>query len=474
MPIEEPMDGRNMSHAHYFVDPIYKYIGVTEEELEIMHSPDIRRLHYVKQKGLSYLFFPGARHTRMDHTLGVLYLCNRIGKRCGLNAEELRLLRLSALFHDIGHGPHSHLTESILWRNGWDVTHETISAMIVKERFSGILSDDDTEAISNIILGNHPDKRLSNILSGTIDADRIDYVFRDIYNAGLPYRIGSLDPLLNAIRIDEEGTSVDLDSYFDFIEVEPLLVMRDYMKWYIDKDPRCRSLNSLVIKAVDSVARSNSGNYFKGILRAKRVEKLDDLPNFVRLTDYEFLREFRNGSDLSKQVSDMISRGKCYECICHEFIEKIEPAYRSKIATLIKKKIEKAPARAKLEIEIEEHLEKKCDIFKPPMKSVLVDIPHFKTPSIEEEIPKLYITYPEFDKITLPEFDILVPKPARKRVAYQEMTVVKDLLKRTERVPICVFCRDDLSLPAKRTIPATFESLLRSKNNVMDDILGGI
>lgn len=448
-----------------FVDPIYKYIDVTEEEMSLITSPHIRRLHFIKQKGLSYLFFPGAKHTRFDHTLGVLYLCDKIGRKCGLSASKLRHLRLAALFHDLGHGPYSHLTEKILWRSGWEVTHETISTLVIRESFTDVLSMEDLESITQIILGEYTDHRLSNILSGTIDADRIDYVFRDIYNSGLPFKIIRLDPLLNAIKITSDGICVELNSRLDYVEIEPILFLRDYMKWYIDKDVRCRALNSLVIKAIESMARSKSKNLFSDLRGAMKVNDLQDLPRIINLTDFELFLELTKGNKQCIQAADMIWKGQCHDFLWCILPKDINPKYQSIMANLPKIQI------ATLEEQIETFLQNKCGLQEGLAKNIIVDIPFFEVPKIAKA-PDIIIDFPEYDLIPLPNYKIA--KARRIQKAYTDMPVVHGLLERTKRELICVFCGIELGRPTRDAITAEFLDLLKSRNEKMDEIVGAL
>jgi len=399
----------------------------------------------------------------MEHTLGVVHLCHGFGKRCGLNSDELRLLRLAALFHDIGHGPYSHLTEKILWRNGWQLSHETISALLVKESFFEVIGNNEALEISNVIAKKHTDKRLTTILSGTIDADRIDYVFRDIYNAGLPYKIVHLDPLLNTIKIDKDGAHIDLATGLDFIEIEPIFLLRDYMKWYIDKDPRCRAINALVIKAIESMVESEKSNFFSDVSPAKELKSTEDLPRFSRLTDYELFCEIQKGNKFCKMTADMISRATCYEFSGHLFEKDVDQTFYAPTITRLKT----AQMRV-LEKRIEEELEREMGILSSPLRKILLDFPKFE--QHETRPADLIVSYPEHEILSVPlSYNLAMAK--RKKVPFKSLPIIGEVLERTGRAPICIFCNSNLGSPTKSAIVASFIGFLKTRNRKMDQIL---
>ncbi|MBP1449383.1 MAG: HD domain-containing protein, partial [Thermoproteus sp.] len=202
-------------------DPIHGWIRLTREESELLDEiPAIQRLRYIKQLGFVYLVYPTATYSRFDHSLGVMHLAYLVGKELlnksmSSSAEEaedlLRHLRVAALLHDIGHYPFSHTFEEVIgelvatagdWGCGVDVDlaaferakpHEVTTRLIV-ERISPSLKDKGYDpSLVKALLFKAPElapkfaeevKMLSTIISGTLDADRLDYIMRDIYFTG--------------------------------------------------------------------------------------------------------------------------------------------------------------------------------------------------------------------------------------------------------------------------------------------------
>jgi HD superfamily phosphohydrolase len=164
-------------------DPVHGYVEVEDYALALLE-----RLRYVRQLGFSYLVYPGANHTRFEHSLGTMFLADVACRRFDLADDERTLVTAAALLHDIGHGPYSHasepLMESLLGR-----THDDIGPLV--EAQAGSLLRDagvDPAELCTVVRGRHP---LSGIIHGDLDVDRMDYLLRDAYYTGAPY--GTVD-----------------------------------------------------------------------------------------------------------------------------------------------------------------------------------------------------------------------------------------------------------------------------------------
>ena len=175
-------------------DPIYGFIHPSPTELKIINTEILQRLRRIKQLGMAYLAYPGANHTRFDHSLGVLHVASKMAAHL-LPEEQRRLVGMAALLHDVGHGPFSHISEDLLEKyseipGSKDKIHEVITADIIRSdpQLSTILSEDDRKAILSLLKGDHaPLSIMSEIISGPIDADKMDYLLRDSYFCGVKY-----------------------------------------------------------------------------------------------------------------------------------------------------------------------------------------------------------------------------------------------------------------------------------------------
>jgi len=191
-------------------DPVHGFIKLTENEVELIDGePLIQRLRYVKQVGFVYLVYPAATHTRFDHSLGVMHVATLLGTRImqqlgEVDEELLRHIRVAALLHDIGHLPFSHsfeiLTRELLHmaavRGCLEVDmapfdaaqkpHEVTTRLLV-DRLKPRLSElgYDPGLVAELLFNRGGRYRLySSILSGVFDADRLDYVMRDMFFTG--------------------------------------------------------------------------------------------------------------------------------------------------------------------------------------------------------------------------------------------------------------------------------------------------
>lgn len=223
-----------MKQQHEIRDPIHAFIYIDNDERKVVDSRPFQRLRYIHQLALSYLVYPGTTHRRFEHSLGVMELAGQVFdivtnpqnftiglthrlKQLG-SLDELRywrkVLRIAALCHDIGHLPFSHAAESELLPQGWD--HERLTRELIKsEHLMGLWNEMTPPLrpldIEKLAVG--PDKApdlefsewesiLSEIIVGdSFGVDRMDYLLRDSYHAGVTYGKFDYHRLIQTIRI---------------------------------------------------------------------------------------------------------------------------------------------------------------------------------------------------------------------------------------------------------------------------------
>lgn len=183
-------------------DPIYGYIGLTNQGLAIIDTPLFQRLRRVHQLALTKYVYPSAEHSRFSHSLGVLQAATRIfqelfksekahaeGWDKARQNQMLKKLRLAALLHDIGHQPFSHGGEESFLPAG--VKHEDITVHIIKNYrpIADVISEMDIQGVDLFFKPNPSsrDAALRMILSGELDADRADYLLRDSHCCVVKY-----------------------------------------------------------------------------------------------------------------------------------------------------------------------------------------------------------------------------------------------------------------------------------------------
>jgi HD superfamily phosphohydrolase len=185
-------------------DPIHNFLVLPDDFQGLIDSPALQRLRGVRQLALASLVYPGALHTRFDHTLGVAHVAGLMADALKLTAEEKRLVQLAALLHDVGHGPFSHVSEASLARFADRSTlpegqkpekiHELVAARIIQEdtHIARLLTKEVREAVVKLLADGHGRPLLKQIISGPLDADKQDYLLRDSKFCGVEY--GIFDP----------------------------------------------------------------------------------------------------------------------------------------------------------------------------------------------------------------------------------------------------------------------------------------
>jgi HD superfamily phosphohydrolase len=184
-------------------DPLWNNIRLEPAALALVDTPAMQRLRYVRQLGHAFLVYPGATHTRFEHSLGAYHLARRALIQLEAPEADSLPIRLAALLHDVGHYPFSHaLEEAGLPR------HEDLAA---RHLASGGPLAAALEAIGvsppvllALIQGTSRSP-LGGIVSGSLDVDKLDYLSRDATMCGVPYGVIDVDRLLTALTLDAAG-----------------------------------------------------------------------------------------------------------------------------------------------------------------------------------------------------------------------------------------------------------------------------
>jgi HD superfamily phosphohydrolase len=211
-------------------DPVWGYIHVPGPLLSLVDTEDFQRLRNITQLGYVHLVFPGARHSRFEHSLGVYHLAKQFLVRLlrsdpplALEEEDVRVFLAATLLHDIGHYPFSHTLEEL---KPFFVGHEERARRLIQDpagSLSPVLREElrvDPERVANVI-DYRPANRevpprdllLANILSGTLDPDKIDYLLRDSLFCGVPFGESvNRDRLIAAIKYDPQRQRLAITS----------------------------------------------------------------------------------------------------------------------------------------------------------------------------------------------------------------------------------------------------------------------
>jgi HD superfamily phosphohydrolase len=237
-------------------DPVHGDIGLSELECQLMDTRSFQRLRHLRQLGLASLVYPNATHTRFAHSLGVFRIMGQVidflVKKEKFDEEDQRKMRIAALLHDVGHYPYSHLMEfvdrdphrpsylskpktakapRVTPRRAPYPDHVRIGQLVVTKRddIASALkrSQIKPEEIASIFRGEHTNKAYNQLISSSLDMDRMDYMIRDSLGTGVPYGKIDLHYLLSNLDLTDEGEVVV--SYKAAAAAEHFLVARYFM-----------------------------------------------------------------------------------------------------------------------------------------------------------------------------------------------------------------------------------------------------
>lgn len=185
---------------------MHGYVKLEGIALQLADTPQMQRLRWIKQLGLASLVYPGANHTRFEHSLGAYHLAGLLADHLGLEEVDRMTVCAAALLHDVGHGPLSHATEAALTPY-LRKEHESIIDLLKKGDLSRILDGYGLQAsdIQAAING----AGLGQIVSGEIDVDRMDYLIRDAHYTGVAYGVIDRLRLLQKMTLHGEKLVVE-------------------------------------------------------------------------------------------------------------------------------------------------------------------------------------------------------------------------------------------------------------------------
>ena len=259
-------------------DSIHDYIDLDELESSLVDTEPYQRLRWIKQLGSANLVYPGANHTRLEHSIGVSHLSKQMAIQSGVPNDEIHLISIAGLLHDLGHSPYSHLADELPFgKDHVEVTQDIINDSQISDIFhkQGI----DTNEICNLIKGNH---KYGSLISGDIDGDRLDYLIRDSHYTGVKTGVdaGRLITKMsfsnNELVIGESGLPV----------VETFLTSRSIMFPTVYFHPFSRGAELMLARATKSAINADNFSY----------------EEFVSYTDHKFLSELNLAGSLSEKL----------------------------------------------------------------------------------------------------------------------------------------------------------------------------
>jgi hypothetical protein len=188
-------------------DAVHNFVRLREKETELIGTHALQRLRGIRQLAMAALVYPGAVHTRFDHTLGVSHVAGQMADALHLDVDTIQLIRYAALLHDIGHGPFSHVSEHALERYADRTTippeqkkekiHELVTAAMINtdDEIQEILGKRYCDNIIRLLGVGFGEPVARSVVSGPLDADKQDYLLRDSYFCGVEYGVFDMHQL---------------------------------------------------------------------------------------------------------------------------------------------------------------------------------------------------------------------------------------------------------------------------------------
>ena len=234
-----------MNDVKIINDPVFGFIRIPRGLLyNIVQHPLFQRLNRINQLGLASVVYPGARHTRFQHSLGAFHLMseailNLQQKGNFIFDSEAEAVEAAILMHDIGHGPFSHVLEGTLLHG---ISHEDISLMMMEE-INRSVNGQLNLAIS-IFKGEYPKNFLHQLISSQLDMDRLDYLRRDSFYTGVTEgNIGSAR-IIKMLNVVDDSLVVEQKGIYS---LENYLTTRRLMYWQVYLHRTCVAYEKVLV-----------------------------------------------------------------------------------------------------------------------------------------------------------------------------------------------------------------------------------
>lgn len=229
-------------------DPVYGFIAISSDLLfDLVEHPYFQRLRRIKQLGLAEIVYPGALHTRFHHALGAMHLMSQALKVLQEKGHliweaELEAAQAAILLHDLGHGPFSHVLESVLMPG---VAHESITLALMKDlnrQMHGRL-----DMAIQMFEGTYPRKFFHQMISSQLDMDRMDYLNRDSFYSGVIEGSIGADRLIKMLDISQDQLVVEEKG---LLSIENFLHARRLMYWQVYLHKTLLSAQAMLTQAL--------------------------------------------------------------------------------------------------------------------------------------------------------------------------------------------------------------------------------
>lgn len=358
-------------------DPVHKTIILDEFEQMLLHTRHVQRLRNIQQLGLVDHVYPGANHTRFEHSIGTMHMASVIGQSLSLEEEEIRKIRIAGLLHDIGHSAFSHAVESVLRRNPHlqpvvkdrkFIKHEAFSKDIIRmmpeDNFIARYTESEFgtdpfcffDEIANIATGNAyaiSKPYLAQIISGDIDADRIDFLLRDSYHTGVSFGLIDVDQIIDSLTIKDGNVVLgspdgsDYGNEMALTAAESMLISRAHHYTAIIHNPKTQAARVMLLYALEDALemfRNESG------IEAAKNEIISFFTEYNDKDLLGFIRSHASEGPL-RLLNDLLG-DRLYVPIARFSQKMLRPSTRMALATIARHSVAKMKFESRLAREL--------------------------------------------------------------------------------------------------------------------------
>ena len=310
-------------------DPVHGFIFRGANERDLMDTSVFQRLRRLKQLALATLVYPGATHSRFEHSLGAFHIAGRIASALDVQGDELRLVRQAALLHDIGHGPFSHVTEPILRKHtdtkklaadiGDSKIHEVISWQIIRAHpeIAKLISEKDRDHIIGLLSGKWGYSYLQEIVSGPVDCDKQDYLLRDSLYSGVKYGVYDQDRLRDTLLVHHDAGDKRLAISVDGMHaLEQFVLARYYMTTQVYRHRIRLISDQMIARAIDLGIVEDKITWLKNLYSYDGSEEY--IHEYVSWSDDRIVVEILDKRTISGYAKDIFQRlynRQLFKCI---------------------------------------------------------------------------------------------------------------------------------------------------------------
>lgn len=332
-------------------DPLYGYIGLTERETKLIDTEAMQRLKRIKQLGLIDNVYPSGIHSRFEHSLGALFVADRISQQLQINGQDREIIRVAALLHDVGHGPFSHVFEDILQNaNGKEIDHDDITQKIIEiSDFATILSDIKSNVL-NIFREKQKESIEKDIISSALDADKLDYLRRDSYHTGVVYGVFDIERIIYMLETDDKREHVVVnekgkEALESFRLARYLMHMNVYQH-------HVRAIADRMLTRAASLA------FVEGGLRKEefQIENNNFLPSFLYYDDFKLINKIEHSGGEAKKLVERLAKRKLFKRAYEKDVSTIDILKRMKLEKMRKEDFSDMEKRIAEEASLAPHL----------------------------------------------------------------------------------------------------------------------